>query len=100
MLHKLLLTGATSALFALLAGCGDNSAASPDTAGTSSASTTSGNAVVVLSAANYSLPAQSADEMFSVNRRGAATGSTTVDYSTVNGTATAGADYSAVSGTL
>jgi hypothetical protein len=100
MLHKLLLTGATSALFALLAGCGDNSAASPDSAGTSSASTTSGNAVVVLSAANYSVPAQSADAVVTVNRSGSTTGSATVEYSTVNGTATAGADYSAVSGTL
>jgi Calx-beta domain len=87
---------------ALLSGCGqDNSAssASSATGASSSGATSTTAAVVELSSASYTA-APSSNALVTINRSGSATGSTTVGYTTVNGTATSGADYTATSGTV
>ena len=55
---------------------------------------------VRLSSATYSTNENGGSALITVNRIGATGGTITVDYSTSNGTATAGADYTATSGTL
>ena len=87
----------------ILTGCGGGS----DTAATSSASSstsgspssTSSTAQVALSAANY-VVAPSSTAHLTIYRIGSSTGSASVGYTTVDGTATAGADYAATSGTV
>lgn len=60
--------------------------------------------VVSVSGQTFSISDASVTEggnvVFTVSRSGTATGSQTVDYATSNGTATAGVDYTATSGTL
>ncbi len=49
---------------------------------------------------SYSVNENAGTATITVNRTGGSTGSVTVNYATSNGTATAGSDYAAVSGTL
>ncbi len=55
---------------------------------------------VQFSAATYNSPAGSTQATLTVTRLGGAGGALTVNYATANGTAVAGVDYSATSGTL
>jgi hypothetical protein len=52
------------------------------------------------SSAAYTIAENGANATITVNRTGGSSGSVTVNYATANGTATAGADYTAASGTL
>jgi hypothetical protein len=92
---------------ALLAGCGGTSSnvssgastASSSSSSSSSTSTSTATTLIALSSADYTAtPSSSA--VVTINRAGGATGSATVAYSTVNGTATAGVDYVATSGSV
>jgi hypothetical protein len=65
-----------------------------------SASSNGANSLVALSSATYTVAATSATAVITVNRSGASTGEAVVDYTTVNETAIAGADYSQTSGVL
>jgi hypothetical protein len=87
---------------ATLAACGDSGGStttSTDSGSTSSSSAVNG-AVVALSSSKYTVPASSATAVIMVNRSGTSTGTTSADYTTVNGTATPGTDYNPTSGTL
>src|ERR1017187_3594423 len=99
-------------LLAALAACNgasDNSASSVATAtgATSSSGMTSvantsstGATLVALSSSSYTVAATSTKALITVNRIGGPSGTATVGYTTVSGTATAGADYSPTSGWL
>jgi mannan endo-1,4-beta-mannosidase len=108
MLQTTLLRVALAALFFALTACGGSSAgASSSAAGSSasssnstSSSTPAASALVALSSSNYTVAASSASAVVTVNRLGASQGEASVSYTTVNGTATAGADYASTSGTL
>lgn len=52
------------------------------------------------SSESYSIDENAGTATISVNRQGGGTGAVTVDYATSNGTALAGSDYTAASGTL
>jgi hypothetical protein len=56
--------------------------------------------LIALSASTYPVPQSATQAVVSVRRVGQSTGEVSVDYTTVNGTATAGIDYSGESGTL
>jgi hypothetical protein len=56
--------------------------------------------VLGFSSINYLVDENAGSVTITVNRTEGSNGTVTVDYSTTNGTATAGADYTAVSGTL
>lgn len=97
-----------SIVAAALAGCGGASSSSSGNAGSttsstsaSSSSTTSNtaNPSVALSSSYYAVtPASSA--IVTVYRIGSSAGAATVGYSTINGTAMAGTDYVATSGSV
>ena len=53
-----------------------------------------------LSASSYSVSQSTGTVSIAVDRTGGSSGATSVDYATVNGTALAGTDYTATSGTL
>lgn len=53
-----------------------------------------------LSASSYSVPQSTGSVTIAVNRTGGSTGAVAVSYATADGTATAGTDYTATSGTL
>ncbi len=55
---------------------------------------------IELSAANYAVNEGNANATITVNRLGDVSSTSTINYSTSNGTATAGSDYAATSGTL
>jgi hypothetical protein len=80
-----LLRVAAAAAFAAMVGCGpvSNSVSS-----------------VAMSASTYSVPQAAGSVTLSVVRTGASSGAVSVSYSTSDGTAVSGADYSAASGTL
>jgi hypothetical protein len=100
---------ALCAIAVLLSGCGDGStgsssgdAASASTSsasGNSSADSVSSTEIVALSSSAYSV-APSSTAVLTINRSGSSAGVVTVGYSTVNGTATAGTDFIATSGTV
>ncbi len=56
--------------------------------------------VVQFSAANYTVAESGVKATITVKRSGLLTGTTSVDYTTIDGTATAGSDYTTASGTL
>ena len=56
--------------------------------------------IVQFSSANYSVSESGGNAIATVTRTGDSAGSSTVHYATSNGTATAGTDYTATSGTL
>jgi hypothetical protein len=57
-------------------------------------------ALLIFSAANYSVAQSAGSVSLSVSRMGLADAAVTVNYSTVDGTAVAGTDYTATAGTL
>ncbi len=69
-------------------------------AGSSASSVASTTTRVALSATVYSTMENAGNQTITVNRTGVTTGVTAVNYGTANGTAMAGADYTATSGTL
>src|ERR1019366_6604759 len=105
MIHHSLLRGALAALFLTLSACGGSSNDAASTASGASAPSTASSGIaastlVSLSAAKYTVPATTAAAVVTVNRLGTSQGEASVSYTTVNGTATAGADYVSTSGTL
>jgi hypothetical protein len=90
---------------ATLAGCGGSSSSSDAASSIASASSSSGvstssaTALVALSASEYTV-APSSSAVVVINRSGSSKGAATVGYSTINGTATAGVDYAATSGSV
>jgi Calx-beta domain len=80
-----------------LAACGGQT--SGDSTSSASAATDNTAAVVSLSSALYAATVNR-NLVVTINRTGTSTGAATVGYTTVNGTATAGADYVATSGTV
>ena len=108
MLQTTLLRVALAALFFALTACGGSSDGSSSSAAGSSASssnstsssTPDASALVALSSSNYTVAASAASAVVTVNRLGTSQGEASVSYTTVNGTATAGADYASTSGTL
>jgi len=90
------------ALLTTLAACGDSTPAPSSTAATpnSTSVASTGTALVALSASTYSVPKSSATAVVTINRSGNPSGAASVAYTTVNGTATAGTDYSPTSGTV
>src|ERR1035441_5217571 len=105
MIHHSLLRGALAALFLTLSACGGSSNDAASTASGASAPRTARSGIaastlVSLSAAKYTVPATTAAAVVTVNRLGTSQGEASVSYTTVNGTATAGADYVSTSGTL
>jgi endoglucanase len=81
------------------AGSTSASGGAPSGVPTSSGSTAD-NGALKLIAAIFEAAARASSVSVSVSRSGGTTGAVAVDYSTSNGTATAGKDYTAVSGTL
>jgi Right handed beta helix region/Calx-beta domain len=99
---RFLTHGALCTLLVTLAACGgasDGSSSSDNASSSTSVSGTTGT-VVALSSPSYDVPAASTAAVVTVERMGATGGPATVSYNTVNGTAKAGTDYSAESGTL
>ena len=100
---------ALCAIAVLLAGCGDGSpgsssgdatsASTSSASGSSSTDSVSSTEVVALSSSAYSV-APSSTAVLTINRSGSSAGAVTVGYSTINGTATAGTDFIATSGTV
>jgi hypothetical protein len=105
MSMKVVLRTALCALACTLAACGgsssDNSTSSSDSSSSSSTSSvdSTGAAVIALSSAQYTVSAATI-AVLSINRLGPSTGVASVSYATYNGTATAGTDYTATSGTV
>ena len=99
---KPLCRAALCVVFAALAACGGSSGetSSSDSLASNSASSSDANSLVALSSTTYTVAATSATAVVTVNRSGASTGEAVVDYTTVNETAIAGADYSQTSGAL
>ena len=62
--------------------------------------TTAQAATVQFSATNYMISENGGNALITVTRTGSTTGTAMVNYATSNGTATAGSDYTATSGTL
>jgi len=94
-----LIAGAT-----IQAGCGGGPNATGSSPGYTSPSGTVSNgsstgAQVAFSSDTYTVPASSTANL-TIYRTGSAAGATTVGFTTVDGTATAGADYTATSGML
>lgn len=93
----------------VLAGCGEGStsSSSSDSAsatdsssgGSSSANLVSSGALVALSSSAYNV-APSSSAVVTIFRSGSSVGAATVGYTTIDGTATAGTDYVATSGTV
>ena len=89
-----------------LAGCngssGDSSSSSTDSASSAASigqTVNSSMGTIALSSATYKANAASS-AIVTVNRSGSGSGEASVHYTTVNGSATAGADYTATSGSL
>lgn len=88
----------------MLTGCGDitPTSNSSSVSGASSSATTSSNsgqALVALGSSYYATPPASMVQI-TIQRSGANSGSASVGYSTMNGTASAGVDYAPTSGTV
>jgi mannan endo-1,4-beta-mannosidase len=103
MTEQTLLRGALlCALLMTLAACGSSTGASSSSTSSSStpASSPSVPAVVALASSSYVVPTSASAAVVTVERTGGSAGSASVGYSTANGTAVAGTDYTAASGTL
>jgi endoglucanase len=107
--HTVLRGAFICALVTTLAACGGSSAAAAGATSTTSAtvssssnssSTSTTSALVALSSSTYTVAASSTAAVVTVNRVGGTAGVATVAYTTINGTATGGKDYSPMSGTL
>jgi hypothetical protein len=90
----------------VLAGCGEGSSSSSSDAATASASVSNSSiasippvGLVALSSSAYTV-APSSSAVVTISRSGPPAGSVTVGYTTVDGTATSGTDYSPTSGTV
>jgi len=115
MVKTTLLRGACCALLGALAACGGSmplkSASSSTSTGSTAASTTTGStstttttpttsvAVIALSSSTYTA-APSSSAVLTIDRSGSSTDPMTVTYATVNGSAVAGTDYVATSGSV
>jgi hypothetical protein len=90
------------ALLTTLAACGDSTPTTSSSAATSNSTSvaSTGTALVALSSSTYSVPKSSTTAVVTINRSGNPSGIASVAYTTVNGTATAGTDYSPASGTV
>jgi len=94
-------SGTRSFTIALSAPTGGTSLGSPATATvaiTGGASTAVGS--LQLSAATYAVNETAGSLSFTINRTGGSSGAVAVNYATANGSATAGTNYTATSGTL
>jgi hypothetical protein len=102
---------ALCAVLAALAACNNSGPDSSSTAAATSGATSSSgaaanstsstaNAMVALSSPVYTVSANAATAVITVDRIGPSTGQAFVEYATVNGTATAGTDYTPASGSL
>jgi mannan endo-1,4-beta-mannosidase len=90
-------------LLATLAACGGSNGATSSASNadpSSSSSTSSGAPAVALSASTYVVPKSATTAVVTVDRIGGTAGAASASYTTVNGTAVAGADYSPTAGTL
>jgi len=90
-------------LLATLVACGGSNGATSSTSNgnpSSSPSTTSGAPAVALSSSTYIVPTSATTAIVTVERIGGTVGAASASYTTVNGTALAGADYSTTTGTL
>jgi len=99
-LTNALLRGSGLALIALLAACGG-----PAVVGTSSVATTNSASVptgdpIAFSSAVYAAAQSAGSVTLTVNRSGGSSGAVAANYATSNGTAVAGTNYTAQSGTL
>ncbi len=93
----------TAACALLLAACGDSSeeAAVPAAVpATTPITAPAANDSIALSAPSYSVAQSSGTLTVTVNRAGSSSGTASVAYATANGTAVAGTDYAATTGTL
>jgi len=97
------------ALLTTVVACGGSNSDSASTVSSSSTSTSStsstsnssnGTAAVALASSTYVVATSSTAAVVTVNRVGGAVGVVNASYATVNGTATAGADFSYTSGTV
>ena len=84
-------------LFAVLAGCGGGSDKTADGGSTDSAPA---YGALTLAQSTYSIAQSASSMMISVNRVNGSGGAVSVAYATADGTALAGADYTATNGTL
>ncbi|MEP6547770.1 MAG: Calx-beta domain-containing protein [Gammaproteobacteria bacterium] len=84
------------AVGAAVAACGGSNSASTDTNDPASASA----GTVVLSATAFPVNQRAGTVKVVVHRSGGSAGAVTIEYTTTNGTAVAGADFTATSGTL
>lgn len=107
MMNETVLRGAIiCALLTTVAACGGSNSDTASTASSSnsSPSSTSSNAngasAVALASSTYVVPTSSSVAVVTINRMGGASGVVSAGYTTVNGTATAGADFSTTSGTV
>jgi endoglucanase len=96
--------GALGALLCMLAACGGSNSGDSSTTSTSSSvpsapGSSSATPLVALTASSYTAaPASTA--LVAVYRSGSTAGATTVSYTTLNGSAVAGTDYTATSGSV
>lgn len=82
-------------LMSACSGSGSSSTTNPVTRPTSTTPST-----LAFTAATYAATSTASSVTVAVNRSGSSTGAASVNYATVNGTALAGTDYAAMSGTL
>ena len=105
------LRGITFSLALALTACGGTGLSSsqttnsaPSGAGTGTTGTATGaptsSTILALSASTYSASAAAGSATLTINRSGSSSGTASVSYSTANGTASAGTDYTATSGSL
>jgi hypothetical protein len=102
-LYRLLKIALPTLLVAALAACGGGAStvAINGTGGTGGGGSTGGTpGTLALSATSYVASQPASSVTIVVNRSGGSSGAVSVGYSTSNGTATAGAEYTASSGTL
>ena len=104
--QTVLRSAAICALLTTLAACGGSNSDTASTVSSSSSSTSStpssanGTAAVALASSSYVVPTSSTAVVVTVNRMGGASGVVSAGYTTVSGTATAGADFSPTNGTV
>jgi endoglucanase len=95
---KRLLQGMCAVAFGAAAACGGvNNSANPNTAAGASASSAG---VVALSAASYSVAQSAGSVQIIIDRADGSAGAVSIGYATSNGTAVAGTDYTAATGSI
>jgi endoglucanase len=102
-MEKMLLRGALCAALVTLAACGGSDPSATDAASASgngsSSTSSSANGLVALTSSAYTA-APSSNAVVTIFRTGGTSGTASAGYTTVNGTATAGADYVGTSGVV